>query len=184
MRSYFIDLARIFVILLLGFSISATAQTTGGAVALTLTLSSAGASIESPTDLEDQTIESALSQGLISMEEPAESAAKLIDTQSVSGARTQLRHIQLSTDQIVVTLSDINGNEIYKATQVDPRLLRAEILDEDGKLEYREFYLSSASLNVVIPRIPGAQNLQLLKPKWDGQAFSLKSLSQIDISDL
>lgn len=97
-------------------------------------------------------------------------------------AKKPPRYLQLSEDQIVVSLIDSYGKEIYRAAEHDPRVVRMEAADDQGQLSDGKFYLATAvDLSFTIPQVTEAETLMLLKPVWNGSEFTFDKLAEINI---
>lgn len=113
---------------------------------------------------------------------PATASVQLVEQQVSASAVRRLRHYQYSEDQIVVVSIDQSGNELYRDIHTDPRLVRAEVQNAAGNLEYKEFYLPSASMAFSIPNDSSAQAVRLLKPKWNGTSFSFDAVGVLALN--
>ena len=115
-------------------------------------------------------------------EAPETASVQLVEQQVIAGAVRRLRHYQYSEDQIVVVAVDRSGNELYRDIHTDPRLVRAEVPNAAGNLEYKEFYSPSASMAFSIPNDSSAQAVRLLKPKWNGVSFSFEAIGVLALN--
>lgn len=176
-------LKSLVLIGMIGWMSQSIAQDSGG-LALTIRISQPGVEVVSSAAYGQMTIQNALSQGVIFNAAPESSDVTVVSSTRTRAAATPPRHIQLSADQIIIRMQDETGKEIYRSAKTDPRLLRAEVTDNVGELQMRRFYLADATLNIVVPRITGADSLDILKPIWDGQEFQLRRLSRLDIGNL
>jgi hypothetical protein len=99
--------------------------------------------------------------------------------QPASGPVQRQRLPQLSPEHLVVAVVD-GFLRLQSWTMIpDPRLLRAELPDEQGELRGQLFYHSTAELSVTLPAAPSAAELHVYQPRWDGQEFTLEPLATI-----
>lgn len=113
---------------------------------------------------------------------PSTASVQLVQRQVVASPSRRLRHFQYSEDQIVVVAVDANGTELYRDVHTDPRLIRAEVTNAAGQLEYREFYTPSVSMAFSVPNDASLRSVRFLKPKWDGSSFSFEPVGVLAVN--
>jgi hypothetical protein len=91
------------------------------------------------------------------------------------------RDPQLSTDHLVVVSSDGAGRETDWRIVPDPRLIRGEFPDEQGRLTGRLFQRSEANLLVDIPDRSDIVRLRVYACEWTGDAFTLHLIATADL---
>lgn len=117
------------------------------------------------------------------LKEAPSAAITVADKKKSRRAKKQPRYLQISEDQIIVSLIDANGIEIYRAAEHDPRLIRMEAADDQGGLGDGRLYESAAvSFSFTIPQVSAAEILRLYKPVWNGQEFTFDKLAEIDVT--
>jgi hypothetical protein len=93
------------------------------------------------------------------------------------------RFVELSEDRLVVSASGRDGRELGRITIVDPRLLRAEIADDEGRLSSVRLYRPEADFTIALPDVPAIASLRLFQPVWDGAAFVLELVGEVALGD-
>jgi len=164
-----VSLASVLLLLVPTVSATAVAADDGNSLLLRATLVSPAAASVANDD------------GLVEVA-PSTASVQLVQRKLVSSPSRRLRHFQYSEDQIVVVAVDANGTELYRDVHTDPRLIRAEVTNAAGQLEYREFYSPSVSMAFSVPNDASLQSVRLLKPKWDGSTFSFEPVGVLAVN--
>lgn len=89
------------------------------------------------------------------------------------------RNPELSEDMMVVAACDRDSRELARVIVIDPRLLRAEVADEEGRLTSRRLYRPEVEFTVALPGRLGIALLRLFHPVWDGGAFELELVGEV-----
>lgn len=117
----------------------------------------------------------------LSSVKPTRTTARLVRQRRIDSPARYQRNIQYSEDQLVVVSLDANGLERYRDVHNDPRLIRAELADGDGRLESRLLFRSSASFSFAIPDDPETDSVKILKPRWNGGEFAFDTIATLPI---
>jgi hypothetical protein len=104
----------------------------------------------------------------------------LIESRQVQGVLPRQRAPELSSDQILVIVTDKQGAQKGWTLIRDPRILRAEGPGPGGELRGQILYRSSADFLVPISGGP-ASNLKFYQPLWTGKDFSLIFLGTLTL---
>ncbi len=91
------------------------------------------------------------------------------------------RNPELSEDLLLIVAVDAGGEEIYRASRPDPRLLRAETTDESGKLAVRKLYRESVDFWVAVPDDPPPDKILFFHPEWTGSVFNLVPVGEVKL---
>ena len=114
-----------------------------------------------------------------SLSRPGAQALAVLKQEVVPGPPPVQRNPELSEDQLVVIALDPRGVEIARVLVLDPRIIRAESVDEDGRFTASAvYYLSSAEFGVCFPDRPDLAAIRVCEPVWTGQGFWLKTIAQ------
>lgn len=90
------------------------------------------------------------------------------------------RSKELSEQQLVGVAYDERGREIFRTAVLDPRLLRLETTDAQGRLHNRgRRFVERAQLELALPA--RTRSLQLLKPRWNGRNHELDELARVEL---
>jgi hypothetical protein len=104
----------------------------------------------------------------------------LVDSRQTRGPMPRQRMPELSSDQILVVMTDQQGEQTGWALVPDPRIIRAESPGPDGILTGQVLYLSSAEFLVPVPA-GSATGMRFYQPFWTGKEFSLILLGTVAI---
>jgi hypothetical protein len=105
----------------------------------------------------------------------------LTTIESREGLRRQ-RSFELSPTLILVAAINEKKQLLWWSLQPDPRILRAENADSEGNLSGKTLYHEDADFIVTVPSDSNIKYLRFYQPLWDGSAFSLKSIGDLDLS--
>jgi len=100
----------------------------------------------------------------------------------IRGSLPRARSSELTEDHLVVLGLDARGVEIGRVALIDPRLVRAEWADEDGRLTGNIFYRPSVEFSVVFPAALEIAAVRVLVPKWTGNGFAFQALGEIPVT--
>ena len=98
-----------------------------------------------------------------------------------TGRPPKQRGAQLSRDHIVVVGLDKNGEEISRVVTIDPRLVRAETVDDQGRLISRRFYRRDVQFVVTLGDDVRIVEIKILQPRWTGSKFELDELAKVPL---
>ena len=118
---------------------------------------------------------------LLSKTRPSAHRISVIDQKVIRGTLPIQRNPQLSEDQLVIVALNAQGNEVTRLYHHDPRLIRAETADPDGKLTTENLYRESVEFVIALPRIPAIKSILILQPRWTGSEFQLDAIGKTDI---
>ena len=114
-----------------------------------------------------------------SISRPGAQALAILRQEILPGPPPVQRNPELSEDQLVVIALDPRGVEIARVFVLDPRIIRAESVDEGGRfISSAVYYLSSAEFGVCFPDRPDLAAIRVCEPVWNGQGFWLKTIAQ------
>lgn len=127
--------------------------------------------------LPTQDVSAALSNGPVLMAPSAGDArpvsVDVLGETRVAGQPPRQRNPQLSRDHLVIIGVDADGVEIARVTTPDPTLVRAETVDEEGRISSRRLFRDSVDFSVVLPDDPKIVKLEIRRPRWTGSEFVL-----------
>lgn len=98
-----------------------------------------------------------------------------------TGPLPQERDPQLSEDRLVVISVDATGRELDWRLVMDPRLVRAEFPDAQGRLSGRTFQRTEVNLLVDVPNDPDIVRLRIYAPQLTNDGFVLNLLATVDL---
>ena len=91
------------------------------------------------------------------------------------------RNPELAADRIVVVSVDAVGREVDWRIVADPRIIRAEFPDEQGRLSGRTLRYSEASLLIDIPDDPAIVSLRVYEPRPADGEFLLQLIASVTL---
>jgi hypothetical protein len=97
------------------------------------------------------------------------------------GPLPQERDPQLSDDRLVVISTDATGRELDWRIVMDPRLVRAEVPDAQGRLSGRRFQRTEVNLLVDVPNNPDIVRLRIYAPQLTNDGYVLNLLATVDV---
>ncbi|MBI3490690.1 MAG: hypothetical protein HY047_02690 [Acidobacteria bacterium] len=98
-----------------------------------------------------------------------------------TGPLPRERDPQLSADRLVVISVDATGRELDWRIVPDPRLVRAEFPDAQGRLSGRAFQRTEVNLLVDVPNDPDIVRLRIYAPQLTNDGFILNLLTTVDL---
>jgi len=146
----------------LAASILLSGQTPGASLEVTLRLTTPG-----------------LSPGAMVMARPSSHAFSVRGRRLASEPPPAERIPEWSEDRLVVDACAPDGRRISRISVIDPRLLRAEAADENGRMSTQNLYRTEVEFTLALPADPDIRLLRLFQPIWDGRAFELVLLGEI-----
>jgi hypothetical protein len=87
------------------------------------------------------------------------------------------RDPSVSEQHLVVRVIDGTGQELSRATVIDPRLVRGETTDASGRLVSTRLWRTVGSLRVVVPAAPPGATVRVYQPRWNGRRMALDLLA-------
>jgi len=110
---------------------------------------------------------------------PESARMDIKERRTVPGNLPRQRRPELSEDLLVVIAFNVRGEEIYRTSQIDPRLLRAETADETGRLTSTLLYNESVDFWVALPDDPDLDKAVFFHPQWTGTFFNLVPVGEV-----
>ena len=105
----------------------------------------------------------------------------VVDRQPVLGAVARERRPELAPDKLVVVLLDAGDREVDWRIIPDPRVIRGEFADADGKMNGQQLRRVETDFLVAIPDLPSITRLALYQPRWTGREFMLDLIGTVDL---
>lgn len=106
---------------------------------------------------------------------------RVLAVEKSSSPKRPQRHIEYSTDQIVVVALAAGGLEKSRVVMTDPRLIRGEIFTEGAGWETVITYRRSVDFTVSMPDDPAISRVDVLKPRWTGSDWQFDVLAEVAI---
>ena len=100
----------------------------------------------------------------------------------IRGSLPKARSAELTEDHLVVLGLNARGEELGRVALIDPRIIRAEWADEEGRLTGRILFHSLADFTVFFPAALEIVSVRILVPKWTGNGFDFQALGEIPVS--
>ena len=113
--------------------------------------------------------------------ERSTNALSVLERRRVDASVRRERNPELSANHIVVAAADAAGRELFRRIILDPRLLRAEVLDASGQLRTDTLHYATVDFSVALPADPAIAGLVLYEPRWTGQAWRLDPIARIPL---
>ena len=105
----------------------------------------------------------------------------LIKLWRISGSAPRQRSPELSSNQLLIVITDGNGEQRAWTLIPDPRIIRAESPGPTGELSGHIIYRSKADFFVTLPESLPSAGLKIYQPRWTGMEFSLNLLGTISL---
>ena len=102
-----------------------------------------------------------------------------LERRTMPGNLPRQRRPELSEDLLVVVAYNGRGEEVYRTSQIDPRLLRAETADESGRLTSTLLYRESVDFWIALPDDPELDKAVFFHPQWTGEVFNLIPVGEV-----
>lgn len=112
---------------------------------------------------------------------PTRQQTTVLERQRGYGPLARERDPQLSPDHLVIVSTDSIGRELDWRVVADPRLLRGETGDAQGRIERRTFRRTEADLLVDLPDDPAITRLRVYEVQWADGRFVLQLLVTVDL---
>lgn len=112
---------------------------------------------------------------------PADTLVLTAQTLS-SGFLRRDRRPQLSADMLVLVVRAADGRELDWRTTPNPRILRAETPQPDGRLTGQFFELPDVDLFMAIPRLLDASAVRIYQPRWTGTDYALDIVGDVALT--
>ena len=92
------------------------------------------------------------------------------------------RNLELSTTQILIIALGENKEVLWWTLENDPRILRLETADDDGRLSNNDLvYLNEADLLFSLPADDKIAESRFYHPSWNGKEFALELIGSLNI---
>jgi hypothetical protein len=127
-------------------------------------------------------VESGRNAVLLSPVHPAAHRLRAERGRIIRGPLPKARSAELTEDHLVVLGLDARGEELGRVALIDPRIIRAEWADEEGRLTGLVLTHPSADFTVVFPAALEIAAIRVLVPKWTGNGFAFQTLGEITVS--
>lgn len=108
----------------------------------------------------------------------------LAEQKRSTGFLRRERRPQLSPDLLVLVVRASDGRELDWRTAPNPRILRAETPQPDGRLTGQVFELPEVDLFVVIPWLAEASAIRVYQPRWTGTEYALDAIGDVALTAL
>ena len=107
----------------------------------------------------------------------------VLERHRIPGKVPRQRNVELSSQHLIVSGLDENGQEIARVVVIDPRLIRAEIFDSSGEIVSNEFiYKENVEFSLVFTEDPRLRRLKFYHPTWTGTKFILELIGETQLS--
>jgi hypothetical protein len=110
---------------------------------------------------------------------PESARMEAVERRTVPGTLPRQRRPELSEDLLVVIAINVRGEEVYRTSQIDPRLLRAETADDNGDLTSTLLYRESVDFWIALPDDPDLDKAVFYHPQWTGEVFNLVPVGEV-----
>jgi hypothetical protein len=127
-------------------------------------------------------VETGRNDVLMSQVHPAAHRLRAERGRIIRGSLPKARSAELTDDHLVVLGLNARGEELDRFALIDPRIIRAEWADEEGRLSGRILFRSSADFTVFFPATLEIVSVRILVPKWTGNGFDFQALGEIPVS--
>jgi hypothetical protein len=107
----------------------------------------------------------------------------LLERQPLAGSLPRQRNPQLSPDHIVIIAVNAHGQETYRYTIPDPRIVRGEFTGPTGELRGEVLHRASTELRILLPDDPTITEVRLYLPRWTGTEFILDPLGVVALPE-
>jgi hypothetical protein len=114
---------------------------------------------------------------------PAGSAGEAVGTLTAEqvapapGDLPRRRSLDLAETELLIVALDGMSRVLWWTVMADPRLLRAETVDDSGELSGGLSYLPTVDFPIAYPDDPAIEALRLYHPRWTGSGFRLVPLA-------
>jgi len=129
------------------------------------------------------TSQDAASKDAVSTRKPDNTEVFLQQLKTSNEGLARQRSLELSPTQILIVALNEKRQVLWWNLQADPRILRLETADDTGRLSGGDIvYQNDAELLVSLPADERIVALHFYHPDWDGSAFQLELIGNLDIS--
>jgi hypothetical protein len=101
------------------------------------------------------------------------------ERRTVPGTLPRQRRPELSEDLLVIIAVNGRGDEVCRVVRPDPRLLRAETADDEGRLSSTTLYRESVDFWIALPDDPVLDRALFFHPQWTGTFFNLVPVGEV-----
>ena len=127
-------------------------------------------------------IESRRNDVLLGQAHPTAHSLRAERGRIIRGFLPKTRSAELTEDHLVVLGLDARGEELGRVALIDPRIIRAEWADEEGRLSGRVLMHPSVDFTVFFSAALEIVSVRILVPKWTGNGFAFQTLGEIPVS--
>jgi len=110
---------------------------------------------------------------------PDTARMEVLARKTLPGTLQRERNPELSEDLVVIVAVNIRGEETYRVSRPDPRLLRAETADDTGLLSSTRLYRENVEFWVALPDDPDLDKILFFHPEWTGAVFNLVPVGEV-----
>jgi hypothetical protein len=104
----------------------------------------------------------------------------LTDSTTRPGSALNPRTLELSTTHILAIAIDDAQQLVWWNQFPDPRIVRAEVPDANGRQHLgRTLYLSETDFTVAYPNSPAIRELRFYQPLWTSKGFELQLIGSV-----
>ena len=93
-----------------------------------------------------------------------------------SSVSPRARELELAEDRLLVRALDGSGGERFRTVIPDPRVVRAEAMDEQGRMSGRVLHRRRTVFDLLLPEDPSIVELRFYHPNWTGEGWDLQDL--------
>ena len=112
---------------------------------------------------------------------PQVNTVKITQQRIVPSTPPRQRNPELSEDQMVIAVFDTEGKEITRIFLIDPRLIRAESEDRNGRLTTQIFYREEVDFTIAVPDRSDLGELKIFQPHWTGSEFLMELIGETQL---
>ncbi len=105
---------------------------------------------------------------------------RVLDRKPIESPPAGDRDLSPAEGQIIVLALSLEGEILWHKMFPDPRLIRAEVIDADGKFKgKKQFFRKKVDFSIFVPDDPAIDRVQVLQPHWTGRDFVLTPLGTL-----
>ncbi len=106
----------------------------------------------------------------------------VLSTEKKNGQLPRDRVLELSPNQVLLIALDASGKLRWWKLYLDPRLVRAEVPDDNGQLKSEEHYLKTVDFVIDYPAEAGIREVRLYHPLWTEKEFQLELIGKLTVN--
>ena len=112
---------------------------------------------------------------------PPRHGIEILSDRTVRAGVQRRQPRRLSNDHLVIAGLTRSGVEVWRQTLIDPRLIRAELPDKNGRLSSATYFRSEATFSIALPIGREIGQLKIMKPRWTGTTFAFDEIGSLDL---